>query len=225
MLIFGGTGSAGRAVLQECLASSAVGEVRAITRRPLGQVHEKLSTVLHTDYTNYAAASGAFDGIDACFYCLGKSVSQVEDEAAYRRLTYDFAVAAAAALRERSPEAVFHFVSGSGAALDSRFMWARVKAETERHLLAASALTLCWRPAAIDGMPSASEPWLNRIVRPLYGLLEPFRGWYVSGSDLGLAMLQASVEGMHGRIIENPEIRNLADRARALKQLDAIRRQ
>jgi uncharacterized protein YbjT (DUF2867 family) len=225
VLIFGGTGSAGRAVLKECLASDLVAEVRAITRRPLGETHEKLVTVLHNDYTDYAACPAAFEHVDACFYCLGKSVSQVENEAAYRRLTYDFAIAAAAALRRGSPGAVFHFVSGGGAALDSRFMWARVKAETERDLLAASALTLCWRPAAIDGLPSASEPWLYRAMRPLYALIRPFRAWYVTGADLGLAMLQASAEGLHGRIIENREIRDLADRARALKQFDAIRRQ
>ena len=225
VLIFGGTGSAGRAVLQECLASTLVGEVRAMTRRQLGEQHQKLSTVLHTDYTNYEAASASFAGIDVCFYCLGKSVSQVENEAAYRRLTYDFAIAAAAALHRASPDAVFHFISGGSAALDSRFMWARVKAETERDLLAASAQTLCWRPAAIEGLPSESEPMLYRAMRPLYRLISPFRGWYVSGSDLGLAMLQASAEGMHGRIIENREIRDLADRARALKQLAALRRQ
>jgi uncharacterized protein YbjT (DUF2867 family) len=225
VLIFGGTGSARRSVLQECLVSALVSDVRAMTRRPLDVRHDKLTTVLHHDYSNYDAVRSAFAGVDVCFYCLGKSVSQVEDEAAYRRITYDFALAAASALREGSPDATFHFVSGGGAALDSRFMWARVKAETERDLLAASALTLCWRPAAIDGEPSDSQPLLYRATRPLFALLRPFRSWYVSGADLGLAMLQASAEGMHGRIIENREIRDLADRAAALKQLDAIRRQ
>jgi uncharacterized protein YbjT (DUF2867 family) len=224
VLIFGGTGSAGRCVLRECLASSQVGRVRAISRRPLDLQHEKLTTVLHDNYTTYDAVKAAFEGVDVCLYCLGKSVSQVEHESAYRRITYEFAVAAAAALRDGSPDAVFHFISGGGASLDSRFMWARVKAETERDLLGSSALTLCWRPAAIDGMPSPSEPLLYRAARPLYAVLKPFRSLYVNGADLGLAMIQASVEGMHGRIIENREIRDLADRARALKQLDAIRR-
>ncbi len=67
VLIFGGTGSAGRAVLQECLASALVGEVRAITRRQLGEPHDKLTTVLHNDYTHYDAVKTAFDGSTSAF--------------------------------------------------------------------------------------------------------------------------------------------------------------
>lgn len=224
VLIFGATGSAGGSVLQECLAADAVRAVRAIVRRPLDLRHPKLTTVVHQDYEHYDAVASAFAGMDVCLYCLGKSVSQVEGEAAYRRLTHDFALAAATALRAASPEAVFHFISGRSTALDSRFMWARVKAETERDLLAMSPLTVCWRPGAIDGLPSASEPALYRFARPLFRLLAPFRNLYVSGADIGRAMLQATAEQIHGRVIENREIRALADRAHELRQLDALRR-
>jgi uncharacterized protein YbjT (DUF2867 family) len=127
-------------------------------------------------------------------------------------------------LKTESPLATFHFVSGRGAALDSRFMWARVKAETERDLLV-STTAVCWRPAAIDGLPSSSEPPLTRFLRPLYRLMEPMRSMYVTADDLGRAMLQAAAEKMRGRIVENRQIRDLADRARALDQLDAIRHQ
>jgi uncharacterized protein YbjT (DUF2867 family) len=177
---------------------------------------------LHDDYERYAPIRSAFDGVDICLFCLGKSVSQVENEAAYRRLTHDFALAAATALKQGSPDATFHFISGSGAGLESRFMWARVKAETERDLLAGFTV-VCWRPAAIDGMRSASEPVLYSLLRPLLRLMRPFRGLYVSGGDIGKAMLQATAEHIRGRIIENREIRDLADRARALSRLDELR--
>jgi hypothetical protein len=39
------------------------------------------------------------------------------------------------------------------------------------------------------------------------------RSLYVSGEDLGRAMLRAAMEGMRGRIIENAEIREIAERA------------
>jgi uncharacterized protein YbjT (DUF2867 family) len=122
-------------------------------------------------------------------------------------------MAASRALKAASPGAVFHFVSGMSAGLDSRFMWARVKAETERDLLATTA-ALCWRPASIDGMASTSEPALYRLARPMMRLLKPFRSLYISGEDLGRAMLQAHAERIIGRIVENPEIRDLADRSR-----------
>ncbi|HLL46462.1 MAG TPA: hypothetical protein VK399_07125 [Longimicrobiaceae bacterium] len=44
-------------------------------------------------------------------------------------------------------------------------------------------------------------------------MLAPFRSLYVSGGDIGRAMIQATVENQRGRIIENPEIRALASRA------------
>ena len=127
-----------------------------------------------------------FAGVDAGLFCLGKSVTQVSGEPEYRRITFDFAMAAALALHEQSPDAVFHYVSGRGASLNSRFMWARVKAEAARAL-----------------------------ARPAYRLFRSFRSLYVSGDDIGLAMLQAMHDNVRGRIIENAELRDLAERRRA----------
>lgn len=224
VVLFGATGSAGGSVLHACLSSPAVREVRAVTRRPLEVQHTRLTTITHADFEHYDAIRPTFANVDVCLYCLGKSVNQVEGEAAYRRVTHDFALAASRALALGSPSAIFHFVSASGAGLKSRFMWKRVKAETERDLLA-TASAVCWRPAAIDGMALAGEPTWYRALRPLYRLMKPARGLYVSGDDLGRAMLQATAEKIRGRIIENREIRDLADRSRALEQLDAIRHQ
>jgi hypothetical protein len=195
-----------------CLAHPAVEEVRAITRRPLALTHPKLSVQIHSNYQDYAAVAGAMRGVDACLYCLGISVSQVSGEAEYRTITRDFAVAAARALVAQSPQATFHFLSGRGASVGSRFMWARVKGETERELTELVE-AVCWRPAAIDGMPSASEPLKYRLLRPMLRVFRPFRGLYVTGDDIGRAMLQATIEMMRRRIISNAEIRDIADRA------------
>jgi uncharacterized protein YbjT (DUF2867 family) len=212
VLLFGATGSAGGCVLRMCLAHPAVEEVRAITRRPLAPTHPKLTVVIHSNYQDFASVAAAMRGVDACLYCLGISVSQVSGEPEYRRITRDFGVAAARALVAQSPLATFHFLSGRGASVDSRFMWARVKGETERELMDLVE-AVCWRPAAIDGMPSASEPLKYRLLRPLLRVFRPFRGLYVTGDDIGRAMLQATIEKMRRRIVSNAEIRNLADRA------------
>jgi uncharacterized protein YbjT (DUF2867 family) len=210
VLLFGASGSAGGSVLVACLLSPDVTEVRAVTRRPLGLAHAKLIEVRHDDYASYAPIGNMFTGVDACFYCLGKSVRQVADAAEYRRLTYDFAMAAARTLAECSPDAVFHFISGQGARLDSRFMWARVKAETERDLVEQFD-AVCWRPGMIDGVPSRSEPVGYKIFRPVGRvLLRPFKGLYVAGDDIGRAMIRATKQGVRGRIVENAEIRRLA---------------
>jgi len=211
VLTFGATGSAGGSVLRVCLQSPTVTAVRVIVRRSPGVTDPKLTVIEHDDYTDYSAIAASFSGVDACFYCLGKSVRQVSGEAEYRRITHDFALAAARMLHDKSPSAVFHFLSGEGASLTSRFMWARVKAETERDLIPFGAV--CWRPALIDGMASKSEPLLYKSMRPLARvLLSPFRSMYVTGADIGLAMLVATERGMRGQTIGNAEIRALAER-------------
>jgi uncharacterized protein YbjT (DUF2867 family) len=212
VIVFGGTGAAGGSVLNVCLAAPAVEEVRAVTRRALSRSDPKLRAVVHADFLDYAAVAEAFAGLDACLFCLGVSVSQVSEESAYRRITHDFAVAAAHSMKERSPKAAFHFISGQSTRLDSRFMWARVKAETERDLISEVG-AVCWRPAFIDGETSTSSPRLYQWLRPLGRVLAPFQSLYVSGEDIGRAMLQATDEGLRSRIIENAEIRAIARRA------------
>ncbi|MEA2559360.1 MAG: hypothetical protein QOH06_864 [Acidobacteriota bacterium] len=211
ILLFGATGSAGGSVFRVCLETPAVEEVRVIVRRPLDLAHGRLRMFVHGNYLDFAAVEEAFANVDACLYCLGISATQVSVEKEYRVITHDFALAAAHALKAHSPGAAFHFVSGQGTSLDSRMMWARVKAETERDLKEVVD-TVCWRPAFIDGETSQSAPWILQATRPLFRLLSPLRSLYVSGKDLGRAMVQAASENVRGRTIENREIRKIADR-------------
>jgi uncharacterized protein YbjT (DUF2867 family) len=209
VLIFGASGSAGGSVLRACFSSPAVKEIRAIARRPLRFTHKKLRLFIHNDYLDYAPVEEAFVDVDACLFCLGTSATQVSGEE-YRRIMHDFALAAASTLRIHRPTAVFHFISGKGTSMNSRFMWARVKAETERDLMAL-VNAVCWRPAFIDGESSNSSPRLYQALRPLFRLLKPFRSLYVTGQELGRAMLKATLENIRGRVIENAEIRDLAN--------------
>lgn len=213
VLVFGATGAAGGSVLRACLAAPAVEEVRAIVRRPLDLDHAKLRTFVHGDYLDYGAVAEAFDGVDACLWCLGISVRQTSGEAEYRTITHDFALAAARTLRRQSPAAAFHFISGQGTTPDSRMMWARVKAHTERDLMELVG-AVCWRPAFIDGETSQNAPRVNQALRPAFRLLRGLRGLYVAGEDIGLAMLRATLDGDRDRIVDNRELRHIADRAR-----------
>jgi uncharacterized protein YbjT (DUF2867 family) len=211
IVIFGASGTVGGGVLKVCLSSPMVEEARAIIRRPLTASHDKLYTFQPESFLNFTAMKEAFADVAACFYCLGVSATQVPGEREYRKITHDFALAAAQMLKRQSPEALFHFISGQGTRPDSRFMWARVKAETERDLLALGN-ALCWRPGYIAGELSAGSPKSYRVLRPLAKLLKPFRGVYIKAEDIGRAMLQATRENIRGRTIGNAEIRALARR-------------
>jgi nucleoside-diphosphate-sugar epimerase len=211
ILLFGATGSVGHSVLEACLSASIVSEVRAISRRPLMDTSSKLRTYVHKDFLNYATVEEAFRGIDACLFCLGISATQVSKDD-YRTITYSYTLAAAQMIKSCSPGAAFHYISGQGTRPDSRMFWSRVKAQTEHDLIELVEAD-CWRPAFIDAKPSPSLPKLYAAFFPLGRLLKPFPKLYIHGYDLGRAMLQATTEKLRRRIIENPEIRQIAARA------------
>ena len=197
-------------MLRACLAAPNVTEVRALVRRTTGVQHPKLREVIQTDFLDYGTLAATFAGVDACFFCLGVSVRQVPDETQYRRIHRDFPMAAAAMLRERSATAIFHYLSGAGAGLHSRWMWARVKAEAERDLMREFGAT-CWRPAMIGGIPAAPPPLVLRILRPAFKLLfGSLPNAYVESDDIGRAMIRATEQGIRNRVIENAAIRDLA---------------
>jgi uncharacterized protein YbjT (DUF2867 family) len=212
ILLFGPTGSAGAAVLQACLGASVVEEVRAISRRPLMNISPKLRTFVHKDFLDYATVEEAFHGVDACLFCMGISATQVSKEE-YRTITYSYTLAAANMLKRYSPNVIFHYISGQGTSRDSRMFWSQVKAQVEADLIALVQAD-CYRAAFINAKPSASIPKAYALFFPLGRLLKPFPKFYIDGLDLGRAMLQATVENLRGRIFENPEIRELAARAK-----------
>jgi hypothetical protein len=211
ILLFGATGSVGNSVLDACLAASIVDEVRAITRRPLMHTNSKLRTFVHKDFLDYSTVQEAFRSIDACLFCLGTSVTQVSRDD-YRKISYSFPLAAANMLKRYSPEAAFHYISGKGTDANSRMLWSRVKAQAEQDLIKLIDAG-CWRPAFIDAKPSPSMPKFYALFFPLGRIAKPFPSLYVHGHDLARAMLQATVENLRGRIIENAEIRQIAARA------------
>jgi len=212
ILLFGATGSAGAAVLEACLAASVVDEVRAIVRRPLMSTSPKLRTFVHKDFLDYSTVEDAFRSIDACLFCLGISSMQVSKEE-YRTISYSYPLAAANMFKAISPGAVFHYISGAGTGPQSRQLWARVKAQTEHDLIELVDAD-CWRPAFIDAKPSAGLPKIYALIQPLGRLFKPFPSLYVHGHDIGRAMLQATVEKLRRRTIENAEIRQIAARAK-----------
>jgi len=211
ILLFGATGSAGGAVLEACLEASIVDEMRALVRRPLMHTSGKLRTFVHRDFLNYATVQEAFRSIDACLFCLGVSSTQVSQEE-YRTISYSYPLAAANMFKAQCPGAAFHYISGQGTRVDSRMVWARVKAQAEHDLMDLVG-AVCWRPAFIDAKPSASLPRVYASFYSIGRLFKSFPKLYVHGRDLGRAMLQATVEGQQRRIVENPEIREIAARA------------
>jgi uncharacterized protein YbjT (DUF2867 family) len=219
VVLFGATGMVGQGVLRECLIDPDVESVLSIGRSAPGQHHAKLRDLVHRNFLDFSALEGELSGFDACFFCLGVSSVGMK-EADYRRITYDFTLAAARALARLNPGMTFVYVSGTGtdSSERGRTMWARVKGQTENALLALPfKAAYMFRPGVIvplHGIKSGTR--LVRIsyavVGPLLPLLRAVFPKYVTTTELmGRAMLAAAKRGAPKRVLESSDINELGD--------------
>jgi uncharacterized protein YbjT (DUF2867 family) len=211
VILFGATGMIGQGVLRECLLDAGVSEVLSVSRRPGGVSHAKLRELIHADFTDFSAVAGQFAGFDACFFCLGVS-SRGMGEAAYTRVTHDFAMAAAEPMARLNPGMTFVFVSGMGtdSTEKGRLMWARVKGKAENALarLPFKAVYMI-RPGYIQPMHGARSS--DRATRFMYFFMRPFyplwkllfRRYVTTTETIGKAMLRVAREGWPDRILES----------------------
>ena len=214
VLITGASGFAGNAVLQQCFDDPRISAVTSVGRKLLGIEHLKLTEVVHSDFTDQSAIASHFDGVDAVYFCLGISQSDVRDEKRYREITYDYTMETARLLEQHSPEAVIHFLSGAGTNVNGRFMWARVKGEAERDLSKMSlGGAVHYRPGLIVGEGSTKARYtMERVLRPVEFVYRPLKSLSVRASEFGQAMIRATVEGMRDAVLENRDLRELAER-------------
>ncbi|WP_327286947.1 epimerase [Streptomyces sp. NBC_01198] len=169
VVVFGASGMVGHGVLRACLLDDEVTEVVTVGRSPLGVTHPKLREVAHADFTDLSPLAGELAGADACFYCLGVSTAGHSAEV-YRRVSYDFPLAAARLLADGRPDLTFTYVSGAGtdSTEQGRVAWARVKGRTENALLAMDMRAYMFRPGWIRPMHGAVSR--TRAYRVIYAL-------------------------------------------------------
>jgi uncharacterized protein YbjT (DUF2867 family) len=213
-ILFGATGMIGQGVLRECLRDPEVTEVLSIARRPTGARDRKLREMVHADFANFSGIERELTGWDACFFCLGVSSAGMS-EADYRRVTYDYALAAATVLARQNPGMTFVFVSGTGtdATGKGRVMWARVKGATENAIrLLPFRAAYMFRPSYIqplDGIRSrtAMTRALYAIAGPLYPIWKAlFPAHVTTTEDLGRAMIRVAARGFEKPIVESRDI-------------------
>jgi uncharacterized protein YbjT (DUF2867 family) len=206
VVVFGATGMVGQGVVRECLLDDGVESVVSVGRRPSGVTDPKFREVLTDDLLDLAPHADALAGVDACFFCLGVSSTGMKEEA-YREVTHDITMAAAAAVAGQNPSAVFVYVSGAGADAESGTMWARVRGETENALFATSLDAYVLRPGFIQSRHGArSRTLLYRIAYPVFALLFPLLRrvapkYVTSTEQIGLAMLGIARHGAPERVL------------------------
>jgi len=218
LLIVGATGMVGGYALRYALENAGVGGVTAIVRRKLGISHPKLREVLHSDFADCSSLSHVLSGQDAAVFCLGAYTGAVSD-AELRRITVDYTIEFTRVLHGSSPDAVFSFLSGSGADPTgrSRIAFARYKGEAENALIAAGFPSVyILRPAYIYPVEPRKEPNLTyRLLRAIYPAFQLlFPNQVIRADDLAHAMVDVAVQGTDrgAKVFENRDIRAMVNR-------------
>jgi uncharacterized protein YbjT (DUF2867 family) len=214
VLLFGATGMVGQGVLRECLLDPDVESVLSVGRSATGQPHVKLRELVHRDFLDCSPIESELSGFDACFFCLGVSSAGMKEDD-YRRITYDFTMAAARTLARLNPDMTFVYVSGMGtdSSERGRTMWARVKGKTENELLGLPfKAAYMFRPGLIvplDGIKSKT-----RLYRAFYAGMAPllpllnaaFPKYVTTTAQVGRAMIKVARQGAAKPVLENSDI-------------------
>ncbi|MFB6454962.1 NAD-dependent epimerase/dehydratase family protein [Chitinophaga sp. Hz27] len=211
VILTGATGFVGQGVLLECLQNNDVSEVLMINRRHLDQSHPKLKELLVPDFMDLEKYKAHLKGYDACFFCAGIS-SIGMSEPKYTDITFDTTTYVAKVLLDIDPSMTFIYISG--AATDSsekgRVMWARVKGRTE-NVLAAMGFKKQYnfRPGFMSPMPGQQNvKTIYKVLAPMAKLFLP--KMYSTVQQVGLAMINAAIDGYSKNILEVSDIKALA---------------
>lgn len=216
LAIVGATGMVGGYALRYMLDHPAVGHVTSIGRRTLGISHPKLKEVLHQDFKDCSALAGWLEGQDAAIFCLGTYTGAVS-EAELREVTLDYTTEFARVLYDSSPDAVFAFLSGSGAdpTERSRLSYARYKGAAEKALLAKGFRGVyVFRPAYIYPVKPRKEPNFSyRLLRAIYPVFRVlFPNQVIPVDDLARFIVDCALRGTEersSRVFENRDIRDM----------------
>lgn len=183
--IAGASGLVGAETLRCLLDDAAITTVAAVSRRPLGISHPRLSEVL----VDFAAVSRDPDGAiadgplraapspDVAISCLGTTIKKAGSPEAFRAIDHDAVIAFAKAAKLRGARTFLH-VSSLGANADARTLYARVKGEAEASAAAVGfEAVYALRPSILDGARGESRP-LERVGLVVSRALGPLLGRY-----------------------------------------------
>lgn len=201
-LVLGATGLIGGHLLRLLAAQPEYGRVVALVRRPTGLRHPKLAERI-VDYERLAEARDAL-AVDDLFCCLGTTIKKAGSQAAFRRVDYDYPMAAARLAKEAGVKR-FLLVSSMGADPRAAVFYSRVKGELERDLAALDLpALLIFRPSLLLGerqevrMGESIAAAIMRALDPLLKVGPLARVRAIEGRTVARAMVRAALQGPAG---------------------------
>lgn len=214
VIIAGSTGMVGSLVLKGCVENPDVAHIINLVREPSAQITPKTSGVVVKDFADYSSLADVFTGLDAAFFCIGAYTGSVPDDE-LKRITVDFAVAFAQALKQNSPEASLCLLSGAGAvrAGKSKISFAKYKGIAEAKISEIKpGRFFAFRPGYIYPVTKRQEPNLGyaiiHFLYPFIRLIAPKLS--VKSTELAGAMVKVGLYGAPKEILENTDILTLS---------------
>ena len=150
-IVIGATGLVGQHLVKQL--SELYGTLIVIARRPPRYINASMRFFQVSDFDNLAEifASVGVDSKTDAFSCLGTTKKQAGSDEAFRKVDHDYNVNFATLCRVKGVENFF-LLSSMNADIDSRFLYNRVKAETEQSIMALGFTQLViFRPSLLLG--------------------------------------------------------------------------
>ncbi len=209
VIIAGASGMVGSLVLENCLASTRVSEVISLVRKRTNTLHPKLKEVVVKDFSDYSTHTDQFKNIDLSFFCIGVYTGQVPDDQ-FKRITVDYAIEFASAIKTNSPAASLCLLSGAGAdrSEKSSTSFAKYKGMAENRISDMGLSFYAFRPGYIYPVTVRKEPNLiYRITRMFYPLIKLMgSNSSIKSTELATAMFRVAMEGAKTEVLENRDI-------------------
>ncbi len=210
VIIAGRSGMIGKLILNDCIGSEKIESITSLVRRPSKSTESaKIKEVLIQDFGNYAGQEGLFQNMDVGFFCIGAYTGQVTNEQ-FQKITVDYAVAFAEALKEGSPKSTLCMLSGAGAdrTEKSKTAFARLKGMAENRISKLGLNFYAFRPGYIYPVTPRTEPNLmysvSRLLYPLIKLMGS--NMSIKSTELAKAMLKVGISGAEKEVLENRDI-------------------
>ncbi|MGP5104028.1 NAD-dependent epimerase/dehydratase family protein [Psychrobacter celer] len=170
-IVIGATGLVGQHLVKQL--SELYDTLIVIARRPPRYINASMRFYQVNDFDNLAevfASVGADRSTDA-FSCLGTTKKQAGSDEAFHKVDHDYNVTFATLCREKGVENFF-LLSAMNADIDSRFLYNRVKAETEQSIMALNfAHLVIFRPSLLLGKHKGRP--LESLSQKAFKLVSP----------------------------------------------------
>ncbi|MGI8842849.1 MAG: NAD-dependent epimerase/dehydratase family protein [Gemmatimonadaceae bacterium] len=203
VMVAGATGLVGAETVRCLLEDQSVSRIVALSRRPLPYELPKLDLRL-ADFDHLDRDAGEFQ-VDQVICALGTTIRQAGSPEQFRRVDFDYTLAAARLGLERGAHHCL-LVSSIGADPGSRFLYTRVKGEVEEALEAMPFVSLTiLRPSTLVG--EREDRRFGEEVAKRLAWITPRKFRPVLASDVAAELVASARADLPGvRIVESARI-------------------